>query len=134
MATSMSGLTNASLAAPNAEETFHFFVAGEQTTGAKKAAALVDHACTITGVRAYLDTAPTDASFIIDVNINGTTAFTTQANRPTILTTAKASSTTLPAVTALAAGDRLSVDVDQIGSSVAGSDLYVSVTVKRAHV
>jgi hypothetical protein len=134
MSTSMSAITNASLAAPSAEETFHFYIAGAQTTGTKKAAALVDHACTVTGVRAYLDTAPTGATFIVDVNKNGTTLFTSQAARPTIAISANASSTTAPAVTALAAGDRLSIDIDQIGSSVAGSDLYVSVTVKRAHV
>lgn len=127
-------LANSEIASPNHEETFHFFVSGSQTTGTKKAAALIGVAGTIVDVRAHLDTAPAGSSFIVDVNKNGTTLFTTQANRPTVLAAANASSTTAPDVTALAAGDRLSIDVDQIGSGTAGSDLYVSVTIKRANV
>lgn len=126
-------LPNSQLATPNNVETLHFFVAGTQTTGTKKAAAVVGVAGEIVDVRAYLDTAPTGATFIADVNKNGTTIFTTQAARPTIAISGNASSTTAPAVTAVAAGDRLTVDVDQIGSSVAGSDLYLSVTIKRAN-
>ncbi len=127
-------VTPAKLSAPNAEETIHFFIAGGQTTGVKKAGALVGVAGTIVDVRAYLDTAPTTSSFIIDVNKNGTTVFSTQGNRPTIAAAGNASSTTAPDVTALAAGDRLSFDIDQIGSGTAGSDLYVSVTIKRTLV
>jgi uncharacterized protein YggE len=112
-------------------ETIHFFIAGTQTAAAKKAGALMPFAGTIVGVRAYLDTAPTGSTFIADLNKNGTTMFTTQANRPTIAISGNASSTTLPDVVSLAAGDRLTFDVDQIGSSVAGADLYVSVLVRR---
>jgi hypothetical protein len=117
-----------------AYETLEFFIAGAQTTGTKKLAALIGVACTVVDVRAYLDTAPTTSSFILDVNKNGTTIFSTQGNRPTVAASGNASSTTAPDVTAFAAGDRLSVDIDQIGSGTAGSDLYVSVTVKRALV
>lgn len=127
-------IPNSKLSTPNHEETLHFFVAGTQTTGTKKAAAIVGLAGTIVDVRAYLDTAPTTSSFIIDVNKNGTTIFTTQANRPTVAIAGNASTTTAPDVTAVAAGDRITVDCDQIGSGTAGSDLYVSVTVKRANV
>ncbi len=111
---------------------YSFFVAGAQTTGAKKAALLVTVAGTITDVRARLDTAPAGSTFIVDVNKNGTTIFSTQANRPTIAAAGNASSTTAPDVTSLAVADRLSIDVDQIGSGTAGSDLYVTVTVQRS--
>ncbi len=127
-------VTNAKKAEASAEETLHFFLPGAQTVGVKKAAAILGKPCTITDVRAYADTAPTGAALLVDANINGVTAFTTQANRPTIAAAANASSTTAPDVTAIAAGDRITVDVDQVGSVVAGSDLYVSVTIKRAHV
>ena len=70
---------------------------------------------------------------ILDVNKNGTTIFTTQGARPTIADGQRPSSTTLPAVTAVAAGDTLTIDVDQIGSGTAGSDLYVSITLRRQH-
>lgn len=116
---------------PYALHTFTMFIAGAQTTGTKKGQWLAPVAGVVTDVRAYLDTAPTGATFIVDLNINGTTAFTSQAARPTIAISGNASTTTLPAVTAVAAGDRVSFDIDQIGSSVAGSDLTVAVTVKR---
>lgn len=126
-------LPAAQLATPNNLETFNFFIAGAQTTGAKKAAALVGVAGTIVDVRAYIDTAPVGSTFIVDVLKNGVTLFTTSGNKPTIAAAANVSSTTLPNIVSLAAGDRLSVDISQIGSGTAGSDLYVSVTVKRAH-
>jgi hypothetical protein len=55
-------------------------------------------------------------STIIDVNINGTTIYTTQANRPTLLLAdsgmyAEAGE---PQVTRVKAGDLISYDVDQI--------------------
>jgi hypothetical protein len=128
------GLTNFDQINLQAETTLHFFIAGAQTTGTKKAQALVSRAGVITGVRAYLDTPPTGAAFIIDCNINGVTAYTTQTNRPTVAISGNASTTTAPDVTTVAAGDRISVDVDQIGSSVAGSDLSISITIKRALV
>ena len=125
-------LANAELANPNAEETITWFFSGALSTGAKKDAALLGKAGTITDVRAYLDTPGTGTSTIVDVNKNGTTIFTTQAYRPTIAVSANASSATAPDVTSVVAGDRLSVDVDQLGTGAA--DLYVSVTIKRAHV
>jgi len=64
----------------------------------------------------------------LDVNKNGTTIFTTQGDRPIILTNATASSTTLPAVTTLAAGDRVSWDADNLGVSSVDLDYSFSVT------
>ena len=117
-----------------AQEVLGFWSAGAQSTGTKKAGIIIGKACTITDVRAYLDTAPVGANFIIDVNKNGTTMFTTQANRPTVTASENASSTTLPDVTSIAAGDRITYDIDQIGSSTAGSDLYLSITVTRTTI
>lgn len=77
-----------------------------------------------------LTTAPTGASIIVDVNINGTTAFTTQANRPTIAATEFDSTSVLPDVTALADSDIITVDVDQVGSTLPGTDLLVAVVVE----
>lgn len=83
---------------------------------------------TIVGVNAIVSTAPTGTPIICDVNKNGTTIFTTQANRPTIATSAiKTTTMPTPDVTALVIGDYLSVDIDQVGSAVAGSDLIVKI-------
>jgi hypothetical protein len=93
----------------------------------------IDSDCVIVSVVARVKTAPTGASVLVDLNKNGTTVFTTQANRPTIAAAANVSSVvTSMDVTALAAGDYLSVDIDQIGSTIAGSDLVVAVRLREA--
>ena len=89
-------------------------------------------AVTIIGVSASASTAPTGASVIVDVNKNGTTIYTTQANRPAIAASAFSASETTPDVTAMAVGDYLTVDVDQVGSTIAGSDLNVVIRYRNA--
>jgi hypothetical protein len=90
-------------------------------------------AATILGATAAVGTAPTGASLIADVSKNGTTIFTTQANRPTIAAGANATTTEpAPDVTTIAAGDYLTVDIDQVGSTVAGADLTVFIRYRRA--
>lgn len=86
-------------------------------------------AATILGISATVNTAPTGASIIFDVNKNGTTIFTNQANRPTIAASAlnTASEVTNMDVTSIAAGDYITVDVDQVGSTIAGADATVLV-------
>lgn len=118
---------------PNEYQVLAHYIAGVQTAAAKKVSFLVPFAATIADVRAYLDTAPTGAAFVLDVNINGTTVFTTQGNRPTIAIAGNASTTTLPDVVSVAAGDRITVDVDVIGSGTAGSDLSIAISLKRQH-
>ncbi|MEO5498996.1 MAG: hypothetical protein ABIR46_00685, partial [Candidatus Saccharimonadales bacterium] len=87
-------------------------------------------AWTIVGVRASVGTAPTGASMIIDINVGGTTIFSTQGNRPTIAAATNTSgNVTNMNVTSVANGGYLTVDIDQIGSTVAGSDLTVQVGV-----
>lgn len=83
-------------------------------------------------VSAAVGTAPTGAAVLADVNKNGTTIFTTQGNRPNIAVSTNAAAETTPDVTAMAVGDYLTVDVDQIGSTVAGADLTVIVRYRRA--
>ena len=86
------------------------------------------HTLKIQSVRATLGTAPTGSSAIIDVHKNGTTIFTTQANRPTIAASGNTSGkVTNHDVTSLANGDYLTVDIDQVGSTIPGADLTVSV-------
>lgn len=85
----------------------------------------------VVAVRATVGVVPTGAPIIVDVNRNDVTVFGTQANRPTIPVSSKTSARVLPAamsVTTVAAGQYLSADVDQVGSTVAGSDLFVAVT------
>ena len=89
----------------------------------------VPFACKIRAVTVATDIAPTGASLIFDVNKNGTTLFTTQANRPTIAASAVSAAVTLPNVTTLAAGDVITVDCDQVGSSVASTGFTIAISV-----
>lgn len=85
-------------------------------------------AATVVSVRAAVGTAPTGASVLVDVNKNGTTIFTTQANRPAVAAGQTISAApAVPNVTSMAAGDALTVDIDQIGSGTPGSDLTVMI-------
>jgi hypothetical protein len=75
-------------------------------------------------------TAPTGASVIVDILKNGTTIYSGGTGRPTISASSHDSgSYATPSTTTLAAGDYLTVNVSQIGSSVAGSDLVVAIMV-----
>jgi hypothetical protein len=86
------------------------------------------YAVTVVDVAATVNTAPVGATLLFDVNKNGTTIFTTQGNRPSILAAANATAANVvPDVTAFAAGDYLTVDVDQVGSGTAGSNAVVAV-------
>jgi len=104
-----------------------FTVPGTLTVGTGTARFYLTATRTISNVAVSVGTAPTGASLIVDVNKNGTTIFTTQANRPTITASSFSDLTSTPDVTSLASGDYLTIDVDQIGSTIAGSDLVVQV-------
>lgn len=82
---------------------------------------------TIKSVRASVGTAPTGAAIRVDINVNGTTIFTTQGNRPNIAVSTNSSKVTNMDVTTIADGNYFTVDVDVIGSTVAGADLTVQI-------
>jgi hypothetical protein len=87
-------------------------------------------AWTILSVRASVGTAPTGSSLIVDVNVNGTTIFTTQGNRPTIAIAGNTSGRiTNMNITTVAAGSYLTIDIDQVGSTTSGSNLVVQIEV-----
>lgn len=82
---------------------------------------------TMTMVFLSVGTAPTGSGIWVDVNKNGTTIFTTQANRPYIDASAYTGQSTNLDITSLADGDYLTVDVDGIGTTIPGSDLAVHI-------
>ena len=107
--------------------TFLFTFEGALTVGAKPLRIYVPSNYTVDKVYIAVNTAPTGSSIIVDVNKNGTTIFTTQGNRPEIAIGANTDESGTPDVTALVKNDYLTYDIDQIGSTVAGSDLTVHV-------
>jgi len=107
-----------------------FSVPDALTTGQKKQRLLAPCALTLTKVRLVVDTAPTGADLIVDVHTGtgaGTTIFTTQGNRPRITAGNKTGVSTTPDVTSIAEGDEFSVYIDQVGSTITGSDLTIEV-------
>lgn len=82
---------------------------------------------TIVSVKAAVGTAPSGSNIVVDVNIDGTTAFTA-ATKPTIPDGTNISSAHVPDVTSVPATSYMTVDVDSVGSSTAGSDLTVLVS------
>lgn len=87
----------------------------------------MDSTRTISNVIASVSTSPTGNSVIFDVNKNGTTIFTTQANRPTITSGTYVTLTNTPDVVNLSSGDYITVDVDSVGTTVAGEDAVVRI-------
>lgn len=82
---------------------------------------------TISKVFLAVGTAPTGASVIVDVHQDGTTIFTDQGNRPAVTAGNATGETTSIDVATWTAGSYLTVHIDQIGSTVAGSDLVVHI-------
>lgn len=92
-------------------------------TGTNKSATIIYRGPTLSLVRwdFYVKTAPTGANLIADVNVAGTSLWdTNQANRPTIAATATSGTGTAFDTTTISDGDVLTLDVDQIGSTIAG--------------
>lgn len=105
---------------------FTFYVEGTLTTGTNKGPRYVaPQALTIVKCWLIVRTAPTGANLTIDINKNGSTIWSTQGNRATITAAATSGNTTTFNTTALAAGDYVDLDLDVVGSSVAGVDLTV---------
>lgn len=111
---------------------FPFTKSGVQTVYTGTYRFYIDGDFVVSKVRIGVGTAPTGASLIVDVNKNGTTIFTTQSRRPTISASAfTALNTSTIENGTLTTADYLTIDIDQIGSTIAGSDLVVIVWLQR---
>jgi hypothetical protein len=104
---------------------------GVVSTGVGTSRIYVEADCVIDSIRASVGTAPTGAALIVDVNKNGTSVYTTQGNRPSIAAGANTATGGTPDIADVSAGQYLTVDVDQIGSTISGSDLTVTVRLRR---
>jgi hypothetical protein len=91
------------------------------------------YAMTLTGVRATVNTAPTGSTIIVDINEGGTSVLSTKLS---IDASEKTSTTAATAAvisdSALADDAEITVDIDQIGSTVAGAGLKVWLIGTRA--
>ena len=85
------------------------------------------HAFTLTGVRASVLTASTGANIIVDINENGTSVLSTKlsidAGEKTSTTAASAA---VISDSAIADDAEITIDIDQVGSTIAGAGLIVT--------
>ena len=116
---------------PLGQKYFTLTVSGDLTVdpGFLRLYNLTGKALIISKVHIAVNTAPTDADILVDVNENGTTIFTSQSNRPSITATEFTGETTTVDEDSWDDGNYIQVDVDQIGSTIAGADLTVMIIV-----
>ena len=96
------------------------------TTGTAKATFRLPYAMTLTAVRASVTTAPTGSTLVVDINEAGTSVLSTKLS---IDATEKTSTTAATAAvisdSALADDAEITIDIDQIGATIAGAGLKV---------
>ena len=103
------------------------------TTGTAKVTLRAPYAFTLTAVRASVNTAPTGSTLIVDINEGGSTVLSTKLS---IDASEKTSTTAATAAvisdSSIADDSELTVDIDQIGSTIAGKGLKVTLIGTRA--
>ena len=107
------------------------FVAGTLAVGENKCTypLLAPFNGTIKKVWLIVKTAPVGANIVVKIKKEGT-SITTDANRPLIGAGNRKGSATIFSVTAVTEGDEFTIDVDQVGSSTAGSDLSAFICIE----
>jgi hypothetical protein len=92
---------------------------------------LVPSTSTIVSCYAYAKTAPTGSSLIFDILQNGTSIWSINTgNRLSIAASANLGTQTSFDSTALNAGDILTVNCDQIGSTIAGQNITIGLVIQ----
>lgn len=102
----------------------YWYIGGTVATGTEQALTYhLDGAYTAVVVWLHVKTAPTGADLIVDINEAGTTLFSTKPRIAAGATTGGGSA--VFSDTALADNAEITMDIDQIGSTVAGADLTI---------
>jgi hypothetical protein len=103
------------------------------TTGTAKVTFRMPYAMTLSSVRASVNTAPTGSTLIVDINEGGSTILSTKLSiDASELTSTTAATAAVISDTALADDASITIDVDQIGSTIAGKGLKVVLKGVRA--
>lgn len=103
------------------------------TTGTAKTTFRMPWAMTLTAVRASVTTAPTGSTIIVDINEGGTTILSTKLSiDASEKTSTTAASAAVISDAALADDAEITVDFDQVGSTIAGAGVKVYLIGTRA--
>lgn len=128
---------------PMMKDSYYFQIAGAVSTGTRKFRILPTAPGIVTDVQLWALTAPTGAAMILDVNTwSGAADVSMFTTRPQIADGANLGAAAPDGTyarrcfrptfgTTLATSGAITVDVDQIGSGVAGSDLIIEVRTRR---
>ena len=113
------------------------YTVGDETTdltaAANKLTVRAPFAFTLTGIRGSVNTAPVGSTILVDVNKNGTTVISTKLMiDASEFTSTTAATPYVISVPAIADDDKISVDIDQVGSSTAGKGLKICLLGTRA--
>lgn len=96
------------------------------TTGTAKATFRMPYAFTLTAVRASVTTAPTGSTIIIDINESGSSILSTKLSIDVSeKTSTTAASAAVISDSSLADDAEITIDFDQVGSTVAGAGVKV---------
>jgi hypothetical protein len=91
------------------------------------------YAGTLSAVMATVSTAPTGSTIIVDINKNGSTMLGTKlsidASETSSVTAASAATIT---TSSLAIDDLVTIDIDQVGSTVSGRGLKIYLKIVRS--
>jgi hypothetical protein len=109
---------------------------GDETTaltaGTNKVRFRMPFPADLLAVRATVNLAPTGSTLIADINEAGTSVLGTKLSiDATELTSTTAASAATITDSALADDAEISIDIDQIGSTIAGAGLKISLYVRR---
>ena len=115
--------------APNISAVPPFSVAGELSTGTGNVRWYNDtgQPLTLRSVRASVGTSPQGSPVVVDVNVNGSSVWTSPAAQPTIPANGVTSGAVTPNTSTIPAGGYLTVDIDAVGSTSPGGDLTVQI-------
>ena len=96
------------------------------TTGTDTTQFRIPYGFTLTDVRCSVNTAPTGSTIIVDINEGGSSILSTKLSID-VSETKSTTAATPPVIsdTSLADDSIISIDIDQIGSTVAGTGLKV---------
>ena len=113
-------------------ETESFIIAASDdttllSTGTAKATFRIPYAFTLTAVRASVSTAPTGSVLTVDINEGGSTILSTKLTiDASEKTSTSAATAAVMSDTALADDAEITIDIDGVGSTVAGKGLKVT--------
>jgi len=103
------------------------------TTGTAKLTVRAPFAMTLFEVRASVVTAPTGSTIIVDINDGGTTILSTKLSiDASEKTSTTAASATVISDTAISDDAEITFDIDQVGATIAGTGLKVSIYCRKA--